>query len=92
LGEAFGLVLLEAMACGTPVVGSNVGGIPEVVDRPEVGRLLEGFDVGELATALLETLELADDPATRAACRARAEELSTDRTTEQYLDLYEELL
>ncbi len=40
--EAFGLVLLEALACGTPVVGSNLDGIPEVVDRESVGRLFDG--------------------------------------------------
>ena len=59
VGEAFGLVLLEAMACGTPVVGSDVLGIPEVVDRPEVGRLFSGDDP---AQALLEAIELADGP------------------------------
>ncbi len=89
VGEAFGLVLLEAMACGTPVVGSDGLGIPEVVDRPEVGRLFSGEDP---TPALLEAIELAGDAGTRQACRARAEELSTERCAERYLKLYEELL
>ena len=66
-GEAFGLVLAESLACGTPVVGSSLGAIPEVVDRDEVGRLFDG-DARELAGAILEALELAGDPATPAAC------------------------
>jgi phosphatidylinositol alpha-mannosyltransferase len=89
--EAFGLVLAEAMACGTPCVGSNEGGIPEVIDRPSVGRLFDGDDPRALARALLETLALAGDPATAAACRARAGDFSTDRCTERYLELYREL-
>ncbi len=90
--EAFGLVLLEALACGTPVVGSNLDGIPELVDRESIGRTFDGDRPEPLARALLETIELARDPATPAACRERAEELSQERCTERYLQLYRELL
>jgi glycosyltransferase involved in cell wall biosynthesis len=89
--EAFGLVLVEAMACGTPVVGYAHGAIPEVIDRPEVGRLFDAVEPRAIADALLEALELGTGPETVAQCRARAEEFSTDRCTERYLALYREL-
>jgi glycosyltransferase involved in cell wall biosynthesis len=91
-GEAFGLVLIEGLATGTPVVGSAGGAFPEIVDRPEVGRLFEGDAPEPLAKALLETFELAGDPSTRAACRARAEDFSQQRTVAGYEALYAELV
>ena len=90
--EAFGLVMVEALACGTPVVGPRDGGVPEIVDRPEVGRLFDPDDEAGLAVALLEAIELAEDPLTRTACRRRAEDFSTRRTAEEYVALYRELL
>jgi glycosyltransferase involved in cell wall biosynthesis len=92
--EAFGLVLVESLACGTPVVGSTLGAIPEVIDRPQIGRLFEDGDdaAGALAGALLEALELARDPDVAAACRQRAQDFSVRRCVEAYEHLYDALL
>lgn len=91
-GEAFGLVLVEAMACATPVVAARREALPEVVNSPRIGRFFDGDDPRALAGGLLEGLELSRDPATPGACRARAEEFSTDRCVGAYEALYAELL
>src|SRR4051794_11390844 len=90
-GEAFGLVLAEAMGCGTPVVCAREGGMPEIVDSPAVGRIFDEAAPAAVARALLEALELAEDPATAAACRARAEHFSRARCVEAYRSLYREI-
>jgi len=87
--EAFGLVLAESLACGTPVFGRREGGVPDIVDRPEIGRLFD--DEADLPRVLLETLELAQDPATASACRARAEAFSTRSGALAYVELLKRL-
>ena len=88
VGEAFGLVLAEALACGTPVVGS----VPEVIgDDDRIGRLFTGDSPAALALALLEAMQLGGDPDTAARCRARAEEFSIERTVEAYVSLYRQI-
>jgi len=89
--EAFGLVLVEALACGTPVVGYAHAAIPEVVDDPEVGRLFDRPEPDALARAVLEAMELLTDPQTPSRCRQHAERFSAQRFTDRYLALYEEL-
>ena len=91
VNEAFGFVLAEGLSCGTPGVGSDAGGIPEVIDRPGTGRLFDGGEE-QLARALLETMELAGDPRTRDVCRERALEFSTERCTQAYERLYNSLI
>lgn len=70
--EAFGLILVESLACGTPAVCGADGGMPEIVDRPGVGRTVAFGDAAGLAAALEETIGLARDPATPARCREHA--------------------
>lgn len=64
LWESFGLVLLEAMANAKPVVGTLVGGIPEVVENGVTGVLVQPGDAGALTGAILDLLR---DPGRRAA-------------------------
>lgn len=67
--ETFGLVVVEAMACGRPVVGARAGAIPEIIDR-SVGELAEPLDAASLAEAIA-TLYARDLDALGAAARAK---------------------
>jgi D-inositol-3-phosphate glycosyltransferase len=72
--ESFGLVALEAAACGTPVVASAVGGLTTLVDHGRTGWLVESREpsaFAELAKAVLTDPELAFDVSRRAAAAAR---------------------
>jgi glycosyltransferase involved in cell wall biosynthesis len=87
--EGWANVLLEAMACGTPVVATNIWGTPEVVAAPEAGRLVDEATPQALATAIRELLA---DPPSRAATRAYAEHFSWDETTRGQLRLFQEVI
>ena len=87
--EGWANVLLEAMACGTPVVASNVWGTPEVVAAPEAGQLMPERTPSGAAQAI-KTL-FADLP-DRAATRAYAEGFDWGPTTQGQLDLYRRVI
>jgi len=74
--EAFGLVMVESLAAGTPVVGTAHGAIPEVLDDDRVSRLFPPGDLEALVGALRGALELSGEAATAALCRAHAQRWS----------------
>ncbi|MGA8664573.1 MAG: glycosyltransferase family 4 protein [Thermoplasmata archaeon] len=91
--EAFGLVLLEAMAAGTPIVATSVGGVPEVLDRGRVGRLVPYGSVADLASAMSAVLE--DREGTREQVRRATERVQGfdwTRAAERHVELYREIV
>jgi glycosyltransferase involved in cell wall biosynthesis len=89
IDEPFGLVMLESLAAGVPVVAARSGSGPELLDSDAVGRLFEPDDREDLERAIAECLELAGDPGTASACRERAESYRWERIVPDYIAAYE---
>ena len=91
--EGFGLMLVEAMAAGVPIVATNVGAIADVLDGGESGLLVAPRDPARLGEAISR---LASEPRLRealaAAGRRRARRYSWDGASRQIADLHEALL
>jgi teichuronic acid biosynthesis glycosyltransferase TuaC len=84
--EGFGAVLIESLACGTPVVATSVGGIPEIVTDGQVGRLVHSRDPREMAACIEEVLET---PWDRQQLRDYvAERFSFEVVTRKLLEMY----
>jgi phosphatidylinositol alpha-mannosyltransferase len=69
VNDSFGQALLESLACGTPIVASTNAAVPELVTPGITGSLCQAGDAGSVASACLQTIELARLPATVEACR-----------------------
>lgn len=92
--ESFGLVLLEAMACEVPAIGTNIGGIPEVIIDGETGYLCE---VGDVETAALKAVQLLSDDElhqriAKAAYKRMNDTFCSQLITAQYEAIYQQLI
>jgi len=84
--EPFGLSVIEAMACGTPVIACNRGSMPELIEHGVTGFLVDDLDGAVEAIGRLDEID-------RKACRAAvAARFTVDRMAERYLSLYRELV
>ncbi|MTH52144.1 N-acetyl-alpha-D-glucosaminyl L-malate synthase BshA [Bacillus mangrovi] len=92
--ESFGLVLLEAMACGVPCIGTDAGGIPEVISHNENGYIVE---TGSIGAAAAHAVKLLGDPElhrrfSKQAEIAAQERFKRDQIVEQYESIYYDLV
>jgi glycosyltransferase involved in cell wall biosynthesis len=84
--EPFGLSMIEAMACGTPVIGRRRGSVPEVVEDGVTGYVVDSLDDAVTAVRNIDRLD-------RVAIRGRcADRFSRDRMVDDYLDVYRGVL
>jgi glycosyltransferase involved in cell wall biosynthesis len=84
--EPFGLVMIEAMACGTPVIAFKCGSVPEVVEEGVSGFVVETVDQAAAAVARVGSLDRAN---VRAAFEHR---FTIERAARDYLQLYQQLI
>jgi glycosyltransferase involved in cell wall biosynthesis len=89
LQEGFPTVIPEAMACGKPVVATNVGGVPEAITHNDLGILINPGDSEELASAILEALERKWNPG---VILKHAEKYSWSNLAKQIVRVYRKAL
>jgi glycosyltransferase involved in cell wall biosynthesis len=84
--EPFGLSVVEAMACGTPVIAYPRGSMPELIVDGVTGFLVKSFEEAVAAIGRIDEID-------RAACRAHvAAHFTVDRMADRYRSLYRQLL
>lgn len=90
LQEVLGMVNIEALACGTPVVAFNTGGVPEIVDR-YCGRIIESKDMEEVRKNIEYFCNYGDSAFLANACVNRAKTFNEKDKYKEYLELYENI-
>lgn len=90
--EAFGMVLVESLASGTPAVAVAEGGPAEILDDPATGRTCPTDDPRALADALEQAIDLAAQPGTPARCAQHAGRWHWERVGPQHEAVYEAVL
>lgn len=92
--ESFGLVLLEAMACEVPCIGTNIGGIPEVIAHGETGYIVELGDIEQAAVYAIALLK--NDPLrikfSKAALKRVHKQFNSVHIVNQYVQLYQDVM
>jgi glycosyltransferase involved in cell wall biosynthesis len=85
--------IMEAMACGIPAVGFNVGGIPEIINNGQTGILTQPYDTEEMAKNILRVFECGEKEKMGEKARREAEDKYSDIViAKKYLNLYEEVV
>jgi len=95
IAENFPLVILEAMACGTPIVSFDVGGVKEAVIHNKNGYISRYCDIPDTIKgiqSILNLTELERDQMSRSSIQRVKENFSLDIMTKKYIELYESLL
>lgn len=88
--EVFGVVVVEAFAFGKPVLGSNIGGLPELIRPGETGWLVEAGNTSELAEHLLAVSKMDQGLLAKMSriCKEYSYQFTIEKTLSQYLGLY----
>ncbi|KKK37617.1 N-acetyl-alpha-D-glucosaminyl L-malate synthase [Mesobacillus campisalis] len=92
--ESFGLAALEAMSCGVPCIGTDIGGIPEVITDGEDGFICALGDIDDMAAKALNLLTEQNqyDKFSRNAVETAREKFSAEKIVREYEDVYAEVL
>jgi glycosyltransferase involved in cell wall biosynthesis len=91
--EPFGRVTVESMSLGTPVVGSHVGGIAEIINDGETGLLFRPGNVDELSNRLIDiAMDSVNWSQLSEAGIRRAERFSTEQVAEEHISLYKKII
>jgi len=92
--EGLGVVLLEAMACKVPVIGSNIGGIPDIIQDGETGLLVPEKNISELSKAVINLVENEDfrNKLANGGYKLVGDKFNWRKIAQSYINLYTQIM